>query len=557
MWKKFAIGGVAVFVVLLMTLWINRTPILIHLILNRAASSQFEVAANRPIEWDQGPEVAEAPISERPPNIVLIVLDDFGFNDMSLFGGGVAGGRVKTPNIDKLARDGALYTQGYAGTGTCAPSRAMLMTGRYPTRTGFHYTPTPPGFGFAVKTMMNTLDLEPLPLFELNPEFDEGALPFESQGLPTEEITIAELLQEQDYHTVHIGKWHLGRGPGFMPNEQGFDESLLMYSGMYLKEGDPNLVDAILDFDPIDRALRSSLQYAASFNGGEPFEPGGYLTDWWTDESLKVVEANKNRPFFLYMAHWAPHSPLQATKEDFEAVGDIEPHRERVYAAMIRSVDRSIGELMEKLEEEGLADNTIVALTSDNGAPSYIGLPDLNSPYRGWKVTLFEGGIHVPMFVKWPERIEPGTVVDTPVAHIDLFPTFAQAVGAPLPEDRMIDGQDIMVEATGEGLIQRPNDALYWQSGNYMAVRSGGWKLQVDRIQGKTWLFNLAEDPTEQVNLADTHAVKVAQLEKLIDDHQATAVPPLYTHQVVGTVPIDKTILDKYDETDEYIRWPN
>ncbi len=155
--------------------------------------------------------------------------------------------------------------------------------------------------------------------------------------MPGEEITIAELLQEQDYHTIHIGKWHLGRNAESNPNAQGFDESLLMASGLFLPENDPNVVNAKLDFDPIDKFLWARMQFAASYNGGDWFEPGGYLTDYWTDESLKVIEANKNRPFFLYLAHWGVHTPLQATKADYDAVGDIQPHRLRVYAAMLRA----------------------------------------------------------------------------------------------------------------------------------------------------------------------------------------------------------------------------
>ena len=299
------------------------------------------------------------------------------------------------------------------------------------------------------------------------------------------------------------------------------------------------------------------MQHAASFNGGEPFEPGGYITDWWTDESLKVIEANKNRPFFLNLAHWGPHTPLQATREDYEAVGEIEPHRLRVYAAMIRALDRSVGRVLDKLEEEGLSENTIVVLSSDNGGAGYIDLPEVNAPFRGWKITLFEGGIRVPMFIKWPERVAPGTVIDTPVAHIDLLPTLAAAAGAPLPTDRIIDGQNILVEATGEGLIERPNDAIFWQSGTYQVVRAGDWKLQVDRLQEKTWLFDLAADPTEQNNLAEERSEKTAELLAILDAHMADSVGPLYPHTLTSAIVIDKTLTQPLDETDEYVLWRN
>ncbi|MEO1324026.1 MAG: sulfatase-like hydrolase/transferase [Pseudomonadota bacterium] len=553
-------GLLALFLVIAISavlLWLNRASVLAHLALNQARANHVDIGPPQNLVWDQGPDELAEIASERPPNVIFILLDDLGYNDISTFGGGVANGQVPTPNIDRLAASGAIYTQAYSGTGTCAPSRAMLMTGRYPTRTGFEFTPTPDGMSRVISTIANAQDERPLPNIVPNRATVDAPLAYEDQGLPGSEVTVAELLKEQGYHTVHIGKWHLGRRTDFMPNAQGFDESLLMQSGLYLSENDPNVVNAKLGSDPIDRFLWAAMQHAASFNGGEPFEPGGYITDWWTDESLKVIEANKNRPFFLYLAHWGPHTPLQATREDYEAVGDIEPHRLRVYAAMIRALDRSVGRVLDKLEEEGLAENTIVVLSSDNGGAGYIDVPEVNAPFRGWKITLFEGGIRVPMFIKWPQRIAPGTVIDTPVAHIDLLPTLAAAAGAPLPTDRIIDGRDILVEATGEGLIERPNDAIFWQSGSYQVVRAGDWKLQVDRRQDKTWLYDLATDPTEQNNLAEVRSEKAAELLAILDAHMADSVGPLYPHTLTSPIVIDKTLTQPIDADDEYVLWQN
>ena len=555
--KRILLGVAALVAIAAIAAWFNRTSLITHFALNRVKANQMDVADYQPIIWQKGPDAPTAEAGSAPPNIVFILLDDFGYNDLTTFGGGVAGGRVPTPNIDRLAADGAIFTQAYSGTGTCAPSRAMLMTGRYPTRTGFEFTPTPGGMSTIVPMIANAQSNGILPDVANNPDVDDGALPYSDQGLPSSEITVAELLQDRGYHTVHIGKWHLGTRSDFLPNAQGFDESLLMRSGLFLPEDDPGVVNAKLAFDPIDRFLWAAMQYAASFNGGDAFEPGGYLTDWWTDESLKVIEANKHRPFFLYLAHWAPHTPLQATKEDFEAVGDITPHRLRVYAAMIHALDRSVGRLMDKLEEEGIADNTIIVLSSDNGGAGYVGLSDVNAPYRGWKITLFEGGIRVPMFVKWPARIAPGTQIDTPVAHIDLLPTLAAAAGADLPTDRVIDGKNMLLEATGEGVIQRPNDALFWQSGAYHVVRAGNWKLQIDGIQDKSWLFDLAADPTEQNNLVTERPDKVAELSALLADHHKDAVEPLYPHQVELPIPIDKSLAEAPAPGDEYIIWSN
>ena len=557
MWKKILLVLILVIAASGLLAWLNRASLLTTIALNRVKANHTDVAPYRPVSWDKGPAVSTTPVEDRPPNIVFILLDDFGYNDLTTFGGGVADGRVPTPNIDRLAAGGAIFTQAYSGTGTCAPSRAMLMTGRYPTRTGFEFTPTPNGMSNVVATVGNAMDRGSLPDIKALRDIDEAKLPYEDQGLPSSEITIAELLQEQDYHTVHIGKWHLGRRADFLPNAQGFDESLLMHSGLYLPEDSPDIVNAKLDFDPIDKFLWAAMQYAASFNGGEPFEPEGYLTDWWTDESLNVIEANKNRPFFLYLAHWAPHTPLQATKDDYEAVGDIEPHRLRVYAAMIRALDRSVGRVMDKLEEEGLAENTIIVLSSDNGGAGYIGVPEVNAPYRGWKITLFEGGIRVPMFIKWPAQVTPGTIVDTPVAHIDVLPTLVAASGASLPEDRVIDGLNILPAATGEGNIDRPNDAIFWQSGYYQVVRAGDWKLQLDKRQNKAWLFDLANDPSEQNNLVDEQPEKLIELTALIETHQASSVGPLYAHKIESPIPIDKALNEKHEDGDEYVIWPN
>jgi uncharacterized sulfatase len=314
-----------------------------------------------------------------------------------------------------------------------------------------------------------------------------------------------------------------------------------------------------LDFDPIDPFLWARLSYAASFNnpGDERFEPGGYLTDYWTDESIKVIEANRNRPFFLYLAHWGTHTPLQATREDYDAVGDIRPHRLRVYAAMIRALDRSVGRIMAALEEQGLAENTLVMFSSDNGGAGYVGLPEINAPYRGWKMTNFEGGLRVPMLVKWPARIAAGTRIDNPVAHIDMMPTMAAAAGAKLPESLAIDGVNLLPLASGDGTQSWSRKTLFWQSGYYRAVRHGDWKLQLSEHPDKSWLYNLAEDPTEQSNLRDRAPEQLARLKTLLDIHQASARVPLYPYVAEMPVAIDKTLAERFIAGDEYIYWPN
>lgn len=514
------------------------------------------IAEYTPVAWQQGPAAAAVPAAERPPNIIFILVDDLGINDLSTFGGGVAGGRVPTPNIDALAARGANFTSAYSGTGTCAPSRAMLLTGRYPTRTGFEFTPTPNGMGRIVSMFAND-DTRGRPAVVYDRKAADGAPDFQDQGLPGEEVTIAEMLKDRGYHTVHIGKWHLGNNGPFHPNQQGFDESLLMEGLLHLPADDPGVVNAKLDFDPIDNFLWARGDFATSYNGGAKFAPGGYLADYWTEESLKVIEANKNQPFFLYLAHWGVHTPLQATKEDYDAVGDIEPHHLRVYAAMLRALDRSVGQIVAKLEAEGLAENTIIVFSSDNGGAGYIDLPGINDPYRGWKLTLFEGGIRVPMFVSWPAKISAGLIVDTPVAHVDVTPTLAAAAGAALPAGVEIDGRSLLPLALGTEGFARPDDAIFWQSGYYRVVRAGNWKLQVDGKQGKTWLFNLATDPVEANNLAASEPAKLAELQALLDAHHRNARAPLYASTTDIPVAIDKTGATKVTAEDEIVWWPN
>lgn len=376
------------------------------------------IGENRPIDWEQGPAAPRAPSAQRPPNIVLILADDMGFNDISFHTGsaagsaggsasgsaggsagrGAGGGTVRTPSIDSIAAEGVHFANGYAAHGTCAPSRAALMSGRYGTRFGFEFTPTPDGMAPIVARLYAADERMIHPVHR--PAIDDGQDPltFLEKGMPGSEITLAELLQAQGYHTIHIGKWHLGHENGSAPIDQGFDESLNMASGLFLPADHPDVVNARQEFDPIDRFLWANLRHAVNWNEGPRFRPDGYLTDYFTDAAVDAIAANRNRPFFLYLAHWAPHTPLQALRADYEALAHIDDHTERVYAAMLRALDRGVGRVLDALAEHGLEDDTLVIFTSDNGGAGYIGLDDINRPYRGWKITHFEGGTHVPYF---------------------------------------------------------------------------------------------------------------------------------------------------------------
>lgn len=551
--NKWLVAGALLLLLAASLLWLFRAEALLAVLAYRSAGEQ--VADNRAIEWQDAPAPVLARGDVSRPNIIFIVLDDFGINDLSTFGGGVADGRIGTPGIDRLAREGASFSQAYAGSATCAPSRAMLMTGRYPTRTGFEFTPMPPGMGRALSVITGTGN-NGLPPVRYDAEAAKDLPSFEDMGLPEDEITVAEMLQDAGYYTAHIGKWHLGRGPGSHPNDQGFDDSLLMASGLYLPESHPDAVNARLDFDPVDRFLWARMRHANSFNGSEWFAPAGYLTDYWTDEAVRVIERNRDRPFFLYLAHWGTHSPLQATRDDYEAVGDIRPHRLRVYAAMVRALDRSVGRILDSLEAQGLDENTLVVLTSDNGAPGYIGLSDLNAPYRGWKLTLYEGGLRVPLFMRWPGTIPPGQQVTQPAAHIDVMPSLVAAAGAVLPGDRVIDGRNLIPLARGESDAS-PHEAIFWHSDYYQAVRAADWKLQRSERPAFSRLFNLAVDATERRDVSASNPEVEARLHALLDAHLADRRPPLYPSTLQGPAAVDKTLAERFLAGDTWVYWPN
>ena len=512
------------------------------------------VPENVPTRWTRGPATAAADPAERPPNIVLILMDDMGFNDVSLYNGGAGDGSVMTPHIDALASGGIAFTNGYAANAVCAPSRASILTGRYSTRFGFEFTPFPK-VGATIFTWMQQIEKPVLPTF-IDQDAVAGIAPMDERGMPPQEITIAELLRDAGYYTAHVGKWHLGATNGMRPEDQGFVDSLYMSGALYLPEDHPDVVNAKREEDGIERMVWTFAEYSAQFNGGTKYQPNGYLTDYYTDEALEVIDNNRHQPFFLYLAHWGIHNPLQATRADYDEFAHIDDHHLRVYAGMIRSVDRSVGRVVAKLEALGLADNTLILLTSDNGGARYIQLPDVNKPYRGWKLTHFEGGTHVPFMAKWPARIAAGSTLDAPVHHVDLYHTIAAAAGVAVPGDRKLDGTDLMPYVSGNA-TGVPHETLFWREGHHQSVLHRGWKLiRADRPD-KRWLFDLANDPTEQVNLAAREPARLAQLEALLAAHNAEQAPPMWPSVTDAPQLIDKHGGEPYVDGDDYIYWPN
>ena len=509
---------------------------------------------NIQINWEDGPKTR----TSSKPNIIIILVDDLGFNQISSYGGGMANGQFKTPNIDKLANDGVLCTNGYSSSPVCSPSRASLLTGRFATRFGYEFTPTTSSMMKAISVFSKKNGIADGIYYDNR---EENIIAIDQMGIPQSEKTIPEMLKPEGYHNIHIGKWHLGHGKDFLPRKHGFDESLRMDQGsLFLPENDKNVINAKLEFDPIDKVLWGNLPYAVNFNEGPRMNPDGHLTDYLTDEAVKVIEKNKNRPFFLYLAYWAVHSPLQAKKEDYEKLSFIKNHEERVLASMVMTVDRGVGKIRDVLKENNMDDNTIIIFTSDNGAPGYIGLPDLNKPYRGWKLTHFEGGVHVPFIVSYPNKIPKGSAYNGRVSNLDIFSTAASLAGIDINRNDLqqiqFDGVNILPYLSGEKEGE-PDRVLFNKSGDYSFLIKDGWKLQVDLIQNKKWLYNLNEDPTEQINLIESYPEKLNELGKILNKKLSEQVKPIWPSLLDWPIFIDKTLDETVIKNDEYIFWAN
>ena len=532
---------------LTLSLWIFKREVALTL-LPIAININNPVAENQEIEW----ATTDSGLKEDKPNIILILADDLGFNDVSYYNGGAADGSLLTPHIDSLAKEGVAFLNGYAASPVCSPSRAAIMTGRYSSRYGFEFTPYPAQAARIMNLLRKDGELSTINLEDV--QWDEVGLTV--GGLPNEEITIAEMLQDNGYYTAHIGKWHLGGfTDGMRPNDQGFDDSLMLNSSLYFPENHPDIVNAKID-SAIEDMVWASSQYAASFNGSEPFEPGGYITDYYTDEAVKVIDNNKDSPFFLYLGHFAPHNPLQSLRKDYEKHSHMENHTLQVYAGMIEALDRSIGKILSALEKNGLTENTLIIFASDNGGAGYIGLDDINKPYRGWKLTHFEGGMHIPFFAKWPAKIKKDMKYNKRIHHTDIFSTILGAANIEPPKEITIDGVNLIPFLTNEKKGE-PHETLYWKNVTYQAIIHDNWKLMRSKYpKEKEYLYNLEKDPYEQNNLALSEPeIKILLHEKL-NTHIESMPEPSWPQSVFMPVVIDKPQTE-YKEGDELIYWPN
>lgn len=402
-----------------------------------------------------------AAAAERRPNFIFILVDDLGWTDL-----GVQGSKFyETPNLDRLASQGMRFTQAYSACTVCSPTRAALMTGKYPAR--LHITDWIKG--------------------HVRP-FAKLKVPDWTMHLPLEETTIAEVLQRAGYATASIGKWHLG-GPEFFPEQHGFDENI----GGCDKGSPPSY------FSPYK---------IPTLKDGPP---GEFLSDRLTDEAVKFIERYKARPFFVYLPHYAVHTPLMGksivvVKYERKASA-ANPQHHATYAALVESVDESVGRLMARLDELGLTENTVIVFTSDNGG---LVLREITSnlPLRAGKGSAYEGGVRVPFIVKWPGVATPGSVCDTPVITPDFFPTMLDIAGLPAPAPGTVDGKSLVPLLKQTGGLNR--DTIYWHYPHYhpggatpySAIRQGDFKLIEFFEDNHVELYNLLKDVGETTDLA-------------------------------------------------------
>lgn len=431
---------------------------------------------------------------EKRPNIVFILADDLGWTDLACYGSEY----YETPNLDSLAAQGIRFTNGYTCGVNCAPTRSAIMSGQYTPRTGMYTVGNPDRFDWQTRPLRPAENVVALPL---------------------NVTTLAQTLKNSGYATAMFGKWHLGEDEKHHPSARGFDEAI---------------TSAGQHFD-----FRT--------NPETDYPDGTYLADFITEQSVNFIKSHKDDPFFLYVPHFGVHGPHQAKKELIEKfkqkpVPEGSGHHDPVYAAMIYSVDESVGRIMKSLEEQGVADNTLVIFSSDNGGvggyvregikPEGKDVTD-NAPLRGGKGMLYEGGVRVPFIWNWPGHIAPGTTSDEPIISVDLYPTFLAITGAQAPEGQVLDGLDLtplLTASTGEP-VTLDREALYWHLPTYLgagpgkwrslpggAIRMGDFKLLEFFEDGRLELYNLKEDLGQTRNLAEEEPERAKTMHaKLVD----------------------------------------
>ncbi|MEQ8786995.1 MAG: sulfatase [Pirellulaceae bacterium] len=423
-------------------------------------------------------------------NVVFILIDDLGWKDLGCYGSEY----YQTPHIDRLAAEGMRFTNGYAACNVCSPTRAAIMTGKSPAR------------------LLLTQWLPSGRWSRTSKKLREGRY---LGRLPLEEITIAEAMREAGYRTAFLGKWHLGTETYYYPEHQGFDVNVAGRD-----YGAPGSY-----FYPFEGTWKipttgKMLHKESPLPGKE----GDYLIDRLAEEAEKFIRASADEPFFLMLSHYAVHAPLQGKPEKVARYANVSRQQQQgkpAYAAMVESVDESVGRVMRTLRQLGLEKRTLVIFTSDNGG--FAGATD-NAPLRANKGSNYEGGLRVPVIVKWPGRTKPGSISHAPVISMDFYPTILAATAQAARPHQHADGVSLVPVLTGQGDLQR--DALYWHYPHYNqhpqsfpsgVIRAGDWKLIENFETGELSLYNLADDQGESTNLANRHADRAAELHRRLN----------------------------------------
>jgi len=418
----------------------------------------------------------------RARQVVVILGDDLGYADVSTY----FSGRIPTPNIDRIGREGIVFTSGYATASICSPSRAGILTGRYQERFGFEFNA-----GGEARAFKDHL------------------------GLNVDELTAGDLLRQAGLRTAAIGKWHQGSQPEFYPTSRGFDEFFGFVTGetAYIDPDVPGVVNAAgpgggriqprSAFGPLAQVVQGPDREVVN-------DSNLYLTEELTREALDFIDRNQGKPFFLYLAYNAPHQPFQVLQKYYDRFPNIASQTARVYAAMVSALDDGVGSVLDELDRLGLSRDTLVIFLSDNGCATYTGVCSCE-PLRGGKFTYFEGGVRVPFLMRWPAGLPSGAIFDQPVSSLDILPTMLSAVGGALPTDRPYDGVDLAPHLRGERTT--PHQSLFWRSGPSIAARVGQSKMWLSRAGAFTYFFDLTADPSEATNLATTDPEELAAIE--------------------------------------------
>ena len=430
----------------------------------KAALATITLAFAGSVASAQSPASEPAAKRSGPPNLVLIVADDQGYNDAGFNGSP----DIRTPNLDRLAESGVTFSNGYVSASVCGPSRAGLLTGRYQGRFGFRSNPS------------------------VSP-FDPTA------GLPLTERTIAQVLRPAGYTSMIVGKWHMGSHPRFHPLERGFDRFYGFLSGGH------NYFPENLTLESIEDVRQEWQWYRTKLlRDHERVMPNKYLTDEFSDAAVDFIRGrgNEDKPFFLYLAYNAPHGPLQATEETLARNTHIPEGKRRTFAAMITSLDDGVGRLLDELDAQGLAEYTLVVYLSDNGGPVEKGAN--NDPLRGGKGSLFEGGVRVPFAMRWPGTIPANQTVDAPVISLDILATIASQANLEADPERPLDGVDLIPFLTGKA--DAPTRTLVWEKaisgpGEAAARGPGEWKFFKPVGGGSPRLYDLSADIGEQTDV--------------------------------------------------------